>query len=345
MAGWVVERKPRMTLASSGSPTSVSTPPMPPQSQGAERRGRRWALRAIVIGGLAGAAWLLTGSAAQAADRDPATETSSLLGAVVNGGDAPVVNRVLQAAAQPLDTARPATKNKNKKHRGVTSVLDAPVRVLTRPVVDTVDKVTHGESDAAPVLGTAGHVVRDLTGPSRLTDGAADPQQLAPAAAPLTRTPDPVSDTTQDDLPVAPEVAEPVAPRPVPAAAAGRIADVVPVTTPAGARQLIVTERHAPHRSSSVLNRMEDRAVVAAATDTLRDTTPGGGDLPASPRVQFGALSGISTSASGAPTEGGSAAFLPAAVASGVMASHQLLRATDVEVRRFDAEAPTVSPD
>ena len=334
----------RMTLASSVAPTGVPVTPMPPQSQGAERRGRRWALRALVIGGLAGAAWLLTGTAAQAGDHDPAPSLLGSVKGVVEGSSTPVVDRVLQVAAQPLDTARPATK----KHRGVTAVLDEPIRVLTRPVASTVTQVTHGESDATPVLGTAGHVVRDLTGPSRLTDGATDSQQLAPVAAPLTRTPDtdsrPDQATPDADAELVLETPAPAATPVTRAAAANRIADPVPVapvvaprqpaghhdtaatTASAGARHSIPTERH-------------------AVTAAVPDTTPGGGDLPASPRVQFGALSGISTNASGAPTEAGSAAVLPAAVASGVLASQHLLRATDVEVRRFDAEAPTVSPD
>ena len=48
---------------------------MPPHIQGAERRTERrarrirWGLRVLVVGGLAGAAWLLTGAAAHAADR------------------------------------------------------------------------------------------------------------------------------------------------------------------------------------------------------------------------------------------------------------------------------------
>jgi hypothetical protein len=89
------------------------------------------------------------------------------------------------------------------------------------------------------------------------------------------------------------------------------------------------------------------RHVVAAepgTPETVRESTPGG-DGPAPVQVHLGAVSGISTGGSGAPTEGGSAAFLPAAVAASSVAFHRLPIATDVEVRRHDAEAPTVSPD
>src|SRR6201999_3868177 len=82
MTGWGVERPVRTAVpASPVAPTGVRTF-MPPRSQGAEQRTERhagrWGLRALVIGGLAGAAWLLTGAAAHAADRVPAPESPSL---------------------------------------------------------------------------------------------------------------------------------------------------------------------------------------------------------------------------------------------------------------------------
>src|SRR4051794_41779181 len=84
MTGWGVERKPRTAYpAPSGGPTGVSAL-MPPHSQGAERpterRAGRWGLRALVIGGLAGAAWLLTGAAAHPPDPDPAPQGLPPLG-------------------------------------------------------------------------------------------------------------------------------------------------------------------------------------------------------------------------------------------------------------------------
>ena len=72
MTGWGVERKPRTAHPTSLLSTGDSSL-MPPHSQGAERRterragrtGSRWALRALVIGGLAGAVIAgLLGSAA-----------------------------------------------------------------------------------------------------------------------------------------------------------------------------------------------------------------------------------------------------------------------------------------
>jgi hypothetical protein len=60
---------------------------------------------------------------------------------------------------------------------------------------------------------------------------------------------------------------------------------------------------------------------------------------------QPGSVSGISISGSGSPAEGGQCATVPAAVVASTVACHRLPIATDVEVRRYDAEAPTASPD
>ncbi|KHD76321.1 hypothetical protein MB27_18120 [Actinoplanes utahensis] len=110
--GWGVERHER--TASRSVITHGGSPLMPSHSQGAERRterrarrtGSRWALRALVIGGLAGAAWLLTGSAAQAAGSD------DLVGAVLDDvatvtGYEPAVGEILEAVAQPPETPAP----------------------------------------------------------------------------------------------------------------------------------------------------------------------------------------------------------------------------------------------
>jgi hypothetical protein len=365
MTGWGVERTPRTAYPASVPP--VASTLMPPHSQGAERRterragrtGSRWGLRALVIGGLAGAAWLLTGAAAHAADREPAPEGSllgsSLIGSVVDGdAAAPAVNRVLKAAAQPLVSDHSA-----QKHHVTSSVLATPVRVLTRPaavLTETLDEATStttGKSDATTALGAVDRIVQELTGPLRLTGGPADPRQLAPVAAPLTRTLRPVTDLLQHAAVAAPDKQSPTSTPvrttatrattgaadtgtgPVPAVpASGRTAGDRDTVVPTGS----VSQRHMPAADR------HPTAVTALAPDTVRENPPGG-DGPANLRVHLGAVSGISTSASGAPTEGGSAAFLPAAVASSTMAVHRLRGATDVEVRRHDAEAPTVSPD
>jgi hypothetical protein len=84
-------------------------------------------------------------------------------------------------------------------------------------------------------------------------------------------------------------------------------------------------------------------AVTAAERETVSDTSDGDGPAPL--RVHLGAANGVPASGSPTATEGGSAAILPAKVADSTVACHRLPIAADVEVRRHDAEAPTVSPD
>jgi hypothetical protein len=101
--------------------------------------------------------------------------------------------------------------------------------------------------------------------------------------------------------------------------------------------------RHLKAGSAKLAHRgIAHRAV--AGTATIQEYSPGG-DGPAPLQLHLGDVSGTPTSGSGTPTEGGSAAFLPAAIASSTMACQRLPIASDVEVRRYDAEAPTVSPD
>jgi hypothetical protein len=114
MTGWEVERGKR-TARRYPAITHGGSPLMPSHSQGAERRperragrtGSRWLLRALVVGGLAGVAWLLTGSAAQAADRGDGP-SGSLPGPVpqrAETGFEPTVGELLEAAVQPPESA------------------------------------------------------------------------------------------------------------------------------------------------------------------------------------------------------------------------------------------------
>ena len=252
MTGRVVERAAGTAYRSASIPSTGGPALMPPHSQGAERRtdhragrtGSRWSLRALVIGGLAGAAWLLTGAAAQTADRDPADEGlpgSSLLGSVVHDQHSiPVVDRVRQAAAQSQDHRTP---------EGADSV--------TRFVPDTA---------------------LQEPGPPRADTVPAAPVRAA--AQPVTSPESPVPDVREADR---------------------------------------------------------------SASDPAGETP--GGDRPALLRGHLGAANGVPAFGPGTATEGGSAALLPARVADSTVASHRLPIVAYVEVRRHDAEAPTVSPD
>jgi hypothetical protein len=366
MTGRVVERDARTAdRAASVRPTGVS-PLMPPHSQGAERRqehragrtGSRWGLRALVIGGLAGAAWLLTGAAAHAADRDPAGEGlslgPSLIGSVVHGDDhsAPVLDRVLKAAVKPLES---------DPHRGPRSAVALPDELLGTQAPAT------RKNGAGSALGGIDSVVRELTAPLRLSGEAVDTRKLVPVTD--VREPEPPRAGSVPALPVrhsatrvsgsevsGTDVSETDAEQSdedltgagdVVADRVSKVGEVVDrdEEVPAAERQ--------PDRRDQVGKTVArqhtfaaDRhraAVTAAEPETVSDTP--GGDGPAPLRVHLGAANGVPASGPSTATEGGSAAFLPAKVADSTVACHRLPIAADVEVRRHDAEAPTVSPD
>jgi hypothetical protein len=331
------------------SPTAASAP-LPPHIQGAERRRSRWGLRLLVVGGLAGAAWLLTGAAANAADRTDEPD-GSLLGAIVDGDATAPVTGLLTAAAQPPE-AVPA-----HRHHVVADILDVPRRVLTRPV-EAVSEVTHGHTGTTvdPTVGGVATVLREVAGPLRLTGGpAAVPQRVVATVTDTVAIPDAHLDERPQQPAVAPMRAEPEMPE-TPAAVDGvttappvKISKALPVPAASAVRPGTVLR---PAKAASHRLAHRHRAAHPAVTEqaTAGDTRPAGygpaGDGPAAPlQLHLGDVSGTPTTGSGTRTEGGSAAFLPAAIVSSAMACHRLPIVSDVEVRRHDAEAPTVSPD
>jgi hypothetical protein len=321
-------------------PTGAATP-LPPHIQGAERRserrarhtGSRWGLRVLVVGGLAGAAWLLTGAAAHAADRGDDGPTGSLLGSVVDGDVTAPVSGLLTAAAQPLE----AVPAHHHRHHVVADILEVPQRVLTRPA-EAVSEVARDPSGTTvdTASGGVGTVLREVAGPLRLTGGPASTQQRLTAVTDAV-----IADVRPAERPQRPAVAPvPVATPTVPVASASRtdISKVLRAVLPGG-----LPARHLKTASAKIVHRgIAHRAVAGTATAT--EDSPGG-DGPAPLQLHLGDVSGTPTSGSGTPTEGGSATFLPAAIASSTMACQRLPIASDVEVRRYDAEAPTVSPD
>ena len=345
MMGQGVERMPRAAYPLPSTPPTGAATPLPPHIQGAERQmerrarhtASRWALRVLVVGGLVGAAWLLTGAAAQAADRVGEPE-GSLLGPVVNGDAAAPVTGLLMAAAQPLETV-PAHQH---KHDVVADILEVPQRVLTRPVV-TVREVVHGHSgtivDAA--AGGVDLVLREVVGPLRLTGGpAATTQRFTAVADTVTRHARPAAERPQQPA-VAPVQA---APLDVPVAPASRVRISKALRAPLAALRGGAAFGHVKADPAPSAHRHTTALRAAAVPVTVREGTPGG-DGPAPGQLHLGDVSGTPTSGSGTPTEGGSAAFLPAAIANSTMACQRLPIASDVEARRYDAEAPTVSPD
>jgi hypothetical protein len=363
MTGQGVERTPRTAYPDpSVSPTGVSSL-MPPHIQGAERRserraghtGSRWGLRALVIGGLAGAAWLLTGAAAHAADRDPGP-VGPLIGSIVDGGATAPVTGLLQAAAQPLETVGPAHKHHEFRYDAqtydiVASVLEVPHRVLVRPA-ETLDEVVHGHSgirvDAA--ISSVDEVLREVAGPLRLTGGPTPTQQSVlthqQMTVPVRRThKHPIADQPVDDLaPVPAATPMPEVPQVDPVVRVSSTISTTPVV-PVKNVQHAKHRKHAKVVSAPSAHRHRIATSVVSRPATGQEYVPGG-DGPAAPlQLHLGDVSGTPTSGSGIPTAGGSAALLPAAISDNPMACHLVPFATDVEVRRHDAEAPTVSPD
>ncbi|GAA0474713.1 hypothetical protein GCM10010167_34850 [Paractinoplanes deccanensis] len=336
------------------APPTGDSSPVPPHIQGAEwrtesrarrRTGSRWGLRVLVVGGLAGAAWLLSGAAAQAADRVDGPD-GSLLGSVVGGDATSPVTGLLQAAVQPLEAERP---DHHERHV-VTDILDVPRRVLSHPA-ETADEVTR-DASGTPVddaVGDVDRVLSQVTGTIRLTGGPAAPQRLtavtdivAPAE---TRAETPAGDRPEPSETVRQQNQQQPDDEPVVAGAASPVRNKNTATLRAPVRHGKVISAAPAHR-----HRHHARAAQAAkgaAPEHAAEVSTPGGDEPAAPlRLHLGDVSGTPTSSgSGKPTEGGSAAFLPAAIANSTMACHPAAIASDVEARRHDAEAPTVSPD
>ncbi|MEU4214276.1 hypothetical protein [Actinoplanes sp. NPDC026623] len=362
MTGPGVERDACTAFPLLSVPSTGVAALMPPHSQGAERRrghragrtGSRWTLRALVIGGLAGAAWLLTGAVAHAADRDPSAGGfslgSSIIGTAVHGDDRsePVVNGILRAATKPLES----------DYRVLGSAVALPNRVA-----DTLDRTTGSRTGADSAHGGVDGVVRGLTVPIRLAGEAVDTRKLAS-----------ITDLPQDHL--LKDVAAAVTPvrhhanradvsgsendahgadadlsgvdrtgadeaAGDPFGAAAVMGEEIPEAEPVLDRRstvgTTVTRQH------SIAADRHPVAVTVAEPKMVSDTP--GGDGPAPLRVDLGTANGVPASGPGSATDGGSSGFLPAKVADSTVACHRLPIATDVEVRRHDAEAPTVSPD
>ena len=196
-----------------------------------------------------------------------------------------------------------------------------------------------------------------MAGPIRLTGGPPTTRQLlASVAEPAIPDLLPVTDLPPSPAatPVRPDD-QPVAPAATPAYEIARAAGVTTVASnpiqpalpaPAAAPRASAPTRHVRVVSAPSVHHRHRVAPATHAPATADRENPGG-DGPAAPlQLHLGDVSGTpATSGSGTPTEGGAPAFLPAAIADSTMASHLLPIASDVEVRRHDAEAPTVSPD
>jgi hypothetical protein len=355
MTDWEVEREARTACRSLSAPDGGS-PLMPSPNQEAERRmerraghiGSRWALRALVIGGLAGAAWLLTGTAAHAADHDyePAGswhESTSHSVAPVYGNE-PLVGELLKAAAQPLESESVP----NLHRRVVKSILTTAERMLSGPVEMPYEVIYDGSAIDVDLLDEEPH---RSTPPSRTSDGpAGDRKRSEPAGAAADTGTEPAAPDITAETPLVIEVPaadSEVVPPAVPRAALSTSASIS--IKASSAPRDFASSRRAKAESRNHVHRRVPAARPAPA-ETVRERNPvndggnpGDGNNPA--RMNLGTVSGIPANGSGASPEVGPVAVLPARVVNGTVDNHRFPVAADVEARRNDAVAPTVSPD
>jgi hypothetical protein len=385
-----------MSIPSAGASASLL-----PTSQGVEGRPRRrvghtalrWGLRTLVIGGFAGAAWLLSGTPAHAAGSDAPVEARTAgpsVMSLVNGLGTEVAERSIaesEATSTPvtgaLDTVGTSptalVTDAARKPAGVTSVaLPGSLTDRLRPLVPArpADQPSGVAGDAwststdrapaVPALAGVGDMRRTLPGlddiarvlaaPFRLTDGPVGSHGLlSPVAEPLHRTLRPVSGlllnaadrVTSAPIPVAmrlpgavwtPGLAHPSAPFAGPPAPGA--VTTLPAVDPVG-------EGQATSRRSVSVQRpvVADMPQAGAPTSAVGLQPAPDRPVPAPSGGRLGAVSGIPAGASGASSDGGQMATGSSSVTAGRVDAHRLPVATGVGLRRFDAEAPTVSPD
>jgi hypothetical protein len=345
----------------------------------------RLGLRVLAVGGLAGAAWLLSAASAHAAEGALPAEDAPTDLSVVSLVDGSGPSTFLSPLAETVDTALVAT---DLVHVGRASTVVLPsataassVPVAQQPATrpdgdqDSTNRVAAGSPAAARDRAGSGDgvltgTVRGLTTPLGLPGALAGPTGLL---TPLTRAVDPV---------VAPldGVLRPVtgalltAARPITStlgsvtrAALGgdqagqRTHDLLPGATPVpgaeagpvqtgpatalGVRTVDLTEV-----STDSLSGDRRYAGTELRSAGSPDERPGSGNLPdrhypAPLRAYLGVGAGIPAGGPGSHAEGGAFAVVPSSVVESTVAFHRLPVTTDVAVLRHVAEAPTVSPD
>lgn len=217
-----------------------------------------------------------------------------------------------------------------------SSVLIASVTTVVDPIIDPLVRARRPVTDllrdaAAPVTAALGPATAAVTGkPSR--------HRPADAAGPDSGGV-PAGTSSTDGVAAVPGSAVDPAPR----------LDGHRPTRPQSHR---VTSAKAGPVSDGTGTRTVRRHSVGAVDRTDGSTAARTGTDPAPERPErvplrahLGCGSGVSTSGSGSPSDGGAFATVASSVAGSTVAYHRLPITTDVAVRRHDAEAPTVSPD
>jgi hypothetical protein len=331
---------------------------------------RRIIVRALVVGGFAGAAWLLSASGAQAADAQQPEASSALspLTGVLDSAAAPVLDAASAVVGGVLTPSDPATAVVLPGATATRSTVAhaAPAAKPARPAFHHADS-----ADAAPAVPAAEPantldglvtplgVTRVLAGPTgplspvtRVVDpvlaplgGALRPVNalLRFAAAPLATTLDAVIRTASGVLP---------GPR------GGSVSAVTPGRFHGGAfgaaSAASAVSAHVPRRASHT-ERVASIRPPAGTSERIASARPmmrlGTGDspsrtpFPAPLRDQLGTGAEIPASGSRSHAGGGGFATVPSAVAGSMVEFHRLPEPTGAAVLRHDAEDPTVSPD
>jgi hypothetical protein len=348
---------------------------------GRRTRGLRWGLRTLVVGGIAGAAWLFSGAAAHAADHHPATAEAPSPGlsvvSLVNGLGTEADERATTGAAATGIVRDGAQRLTGVAGAGTRAVTDASASKRTGPRSDRparqpagIAGLTVSITDLVPAspapevteqVLAAGNGVEDLVkvlaAPIRLTDGPArTPGALAslPTTEPIAAGLRPFTDLLQAAADPASAASAPdadlsavsFAPAATSHSPVDKALSADGATAPPLAPAEFLRDGQRATGGASVL--ALQRFAAAHLPDTLTAAT-GADDAPNRPEPApmhgHGAVGGAPSAGSGAPSEGGSSATVPSSVVGDAEAGLRLPAATSVEVRRHDAEAPTVSPD
>lgn len=308
-----------------------------PRTARSVRSAARFAVRGLVVAGFAGAAWLLSSSAAhasQGAGSDAFMPGGSLI--------APVTNLVTGAGGPGLGLLDLGTGgSRHGTHRGHIGPTDVPsgwsqhepkgapltgtVLTVLKPVTDTVL--------AAPRSSTAGaSEPRAARSTTVNASSATNSSSTRPAKAGIKKT----DRKTRTQEPAVQAV-------PVGVRSTGDVAAAATGTSRAGVD---------PTRVAVV--RAADRLVAGAThVEPVADRTEAQGThhVPLLPRPApvpapaAGLTPGVPSTGSGFPHLGGAAATLPAAPAGAKVLTFRPDAAEDAELRLLAAEKPTVSPD
>jgi hypothetical protein len=268
----------------------------------------RYALRGLVVAGVAGAAWLFW-SASASANATPASAAPS---------NEPVAGGVLDAVLAPVTESAPVshlvgTVVSTASTVPVVAELTQPVAAVAAPVIQT----------AAPVIQAAAPVVHRLVSTTHLARRGWATRVSGPRLS------------TMDN------------PRPMSGASTGMPDAMLTAAVPAAAVHPAVREVRERQAAASrpSASPVGDRAGPRGEPNQPGRNFPAPlGPLPLPPASGAG-LIGAFAGANGSTVDGGATAVLAPRNASAPMVLHGAVAAADVATRPLPALVPTVSPD